>query len=222
MNSTTVASGAGFDPRPYLKKLNGKDYLEVVHRLQWLRAEHSDAVITTRLEQLDWQQGYAVFHARAEIPGSGIAEGTGSETREAFPSGWLEKAETIAVGRALAMLGYGTAFCLDFETADEAGNGHLADAPVERPASPTPSNGTGCGAQGPAPRSNVNGSGNLASPAQLRLLYLVAARDLRISEESLEERCAERYGRHPADLTKREASELIDALKAAAQGAASP
>ena len=144
MNGTATT----FDPTRHLKKLNGKDYLEVVHRLQWLRSEHPDAAITTRLEQVDFDAGWVIFHARVEIPGAGIAEGTGSETRQAFPAGWLEKAETIAIGRALAALGYGTAFCLDFDTLDEAGNGHLADSPVERPApslGPTPTRDYGPG-----------------------------------------------------------------------------
>ena len=96
---SNVTASTTFDPTRHLKKLNGKDYLEVVHRLQWLRAEHPDAAITTHLEHVDFEAGWAIFHARVEIPGAGTAEGTGSETRQAFPAGWLEKAETIAIGR---------------------------------------------------------------------------------------------------------------------------
>jgi len=194
-----------FDPRPCLKKLNGKDYLEVVYRLQWLRAEHPDATITTKLEHLDWEAGYAVFHARVEIPGSGIAEGTGSETRQGFPAGWLEKGETVAVGRALAMLGYGTAFALtDFE------EGHLADAPVDTPAAHQTTTATPAPATGQRPRPISTG---LATPAQLRLIHTTASRDLRITEEELEERCQGQYGTIPVRLTVREASELIDQMK---------
>ena len=202
---STITTSAAFDPTRYLKKLkDGKDYLEVAHRLQWLRAEHPDASITTRLEHVDFDAGWAIFHARVEIPGAGIAEGTGSETRQAFPAGWLEKAETIAIGRALAALGYGTAFCLDFDTVDDTGNGHLADAPVERPA------GMATRQTRPAP---TNISSGLASPAQLKLLYIVGTKDAHLTEEDVDQRCQEWYGRLPMHLTKREASELIDSLK---------
>jgi hypothetical protein len=61
----------------------------------------------------------------------------------------------------------------------------------------------------PAP---VGGTG-LATPAQLKLIYLTASRDLGITEQELEGRCLSQYGRLPLHLTKREASEFIDALK---------
>ncbi len=229
MSTTTTA----FDPTKYLKKLNGKDYLEVVHRLQWLRAEHKDATITTALLHVDFEAGWAIFHARVEIPGQGVAEGTGSETRAAFPAGWLEKAETIAIGRALAALGYGTAFCLDFDTVDDDGNGHLADSPVEpsvgaktprtEPApveSGTSSHESPCEPRrGPtAATSGVGGTitgTGLATPAQLKLIYLSGTRDAHLTEEELEEQCHAQFGRLPVHLTKREASEFIDALKGA-------
>ena len=193
---------SAFNPVPYLKKLNGKDYLEVVHRLQWLRAEHPDAVISTSLLHLDFEAGWGVFHARVEVPGQGIAEGTGSETRQAFPAGWLEKAETIAIGRALAALGYGTSCALEYE------EGHPADSPVEPRRSPTaPVTAT----------SSTTSSTGLATPAQLKLIYLTAARDAHLSEQELEEECQEHYGRLPLNLTKREASAFIDALKSRAK-----
>ena len=56
----------------------------------------------------------------------------------------------------------------------------------------------------------------LCTPAQLKLIYLTATRDLNITEEQLEERCQAQYGRMPLHLTKREASEFIEALKAGA------
>ena len=42
---------------------------------------------------------------------------------------------------------------------------------------------------------------------------MTATRELHITEEELEERCQAQYGRLPLHLTKREASEFIDALK---------
>lgn len=213
----TTAAPAPFDPRPYLAKLqDGREYLHVAHRLLWLRAEHPEAIITTQLLHFDWQAGWFLFHARVEIPGLGVAEGTGSETRESFPKGPCEKAETVAIGRALAALGYGTAFALaDFE------EGRLADSPVGTPTPTTtattsttpPANGTGAQSRPTAPAGN--GNGNLATGAQLKLIYLTATRDLHATEEELEEQCQAMYGRLPVNLTKAEASQFIDTMRAA-------
>lgn len=193
MNGNTSSP---FNPADHLVKLNGKDYLEVVRRLQWLRAERPDAVITTKIEQVDFDAGWAIFHARVEIPGSGVAEGTGSETRAAFPAGWLEKAETIAVGRALAMLGFGTAFALaDFE------EGHLADAPVVATTQqitvrvmPSPD----------AP----------ATEAQIKLIW-IRAKTVGMSGAQVEAECRELFPNAlgPRLLTKQQASRFIDHLQ---------
>ena len=127
-------AGKPFDPRLYLQQisLRGQStaYLAVRWRVAWLRAEHPEARITTEHVVLD--ERAAVFRATVEIPGGGAATGYGSETRDDFPD-YIEKAETKAIGRALAALGYGTQFATDFdlEEATPAGPAPIADAPVE-------------------------------------------------------------------------------------------
>ncbi len=196
-----------FDPSRYLRKLGGKEYLEVKWRLLWLRTEHADAVMHTEMVRLE--DNFALFKAHVAIPGGGEATGWGSETRQDFFD-FIEKAETKALGRALAALGYGTQFCEDFDfAAGSAGNSHVVDSPVE-----PVSTGT-VGAQPARPTPLPQTSSSLATPAQLKLIYLTATRDLHISEEELEERCQTQYGRLPLHLTKREASEFIDSLKSA-------
>ncbi|MCH7580534.1 MAG: hypothetical protein IIB22_09850, partial [Chloroflexi bacterium] len=103
---------SNFDASKYLTKLSGKDYLEVKWRLLWLRTLHPDAVIETEL--VKHGAGLALFRARVTVPGAGSATGWGSETAEDFGD-FIEKAETKALGRALAALGYGTQFCEDFD-----------------------------------------------------------------------------------------------------------
>jgi uncharacterized protein YbdZ (MbtH family) len=199
-----------FDPSRYLRKLGGKDYLEVKWRLLWLRTEHPDAAMHTEMVRLE--DGFALFRAHVAIPGGGEATGWGSETRQDFFD-YIEKAETKALGRALAALGYGTQFCEDFDfAAGSAGNAHVVDSPVEGPTAA--SDGTQPTRPTPLPQTG----GSLATPAQLKLIYLTATRDLHISEEELEERCQSQYGRLPLHLTKREASEFIDGLKAQKAG----
>jgi hypothetical protein len=140
-----------FDPSKHLsnKVRGGAEYLEVKWRLVWLRSEHPDAAIATELVRET--DDSALFKASVNIPGGGSATGFGSETAKDFGD-FIEKAETKAVGRALAMLGYGTQFTgLDLDEGER-----IVDAPVDRPAptraTPTPRAGATPGRE-PAPRS---------------------------------------------------------------------
>src|SRR4028119_1559632 len=117
-----------FEPARYLTRVNGSDYLEVKWRLVWLRDQHPDATVETEL--ISHNDNTAVFRARVAIPGGGSSTGWGSETTGDFRDD-LEKAETKAIGRALAALGFGTQFCPDFEFG--AAVGRVVDAPVKVP-----------------------------------------------------------------------------------------
>ena len=214
---SNITASATFDPSRYLRKLSGRDYLEVKWRLLWLRTDHPDATVETELVQVDPAAGFALFRARVALADGGSATGYGSETRTDFAD-YIEKAETKALGRALAALGYGTQFCEDHDLTDGDGTTHPADSPVEKP-SGSPSMGhpgasaTNEGAK-QEPRPIASG---LATPAQLKLIYLTGTRDAHLTEQEIEEECQERYGRLPLHLTKREASEFIDSLKARAK-----
>ena len=126
-------SGQPFDPTQYLSKFDGRDYLEVKWRLLWLRSEHPEARITTEIVQHNEEGGFALFRAEAEVPGGGKATGWGSETVRDFHD-YIEAAETKALGRALAALGYGTQFCQDYDFSANARPGTLqvVDAPVNQ------------------------------------------------------------------------------------------
>jgi hypothetical protein len=97
-----------FNPKDHMMKLKGKDYLEVKWRLVWFREEHPDFGIHTEPIELD--DKHAIFRAFiTDATGRQVSSGTGSESIKDFGD-FIEKAETKAVGRALAMLGYGTQF----------------------------------------------------------------------------------------------------------------
>lgn len=116
---------ATFNPKEHMMKLKGKDYLEVKWRLVWFREEHPDFGIRTELIELD--DKHAVFKASIlNTEDRLVSSGTGSESVKDFGD-FIEKAETKAVGRALAMLGYGTQFDPDLEEGDR-----IVDAPVAR------------------------------------------------------------------------------------------
>jgi hypothetical protein len=130
-NGSRPGAGQPFDPTQYLSKFDGRDYLEVKWRVMWIRHEHPEARMTTEIVQHNEESGFALFRAEVEIPGGGKATGWGSETVRDFHD-YIEAAETKALGRALAALGYGTQFCRDFDFAENArpGTAQVVDAPV--------------------------------------------------------------------------------------------
>jgi hypothetical protein len=129
---SVLKAGQPFDPAQYLSNFDGKDYLEVKWRLLWLRSQHPEARITTEIVQHNEESGFALFRAEVEVPTGGKATGWGSETVRDFHD-YIEAAETKALGRALAALGYGTQFCTDYDFAANArpGKMQVVDAPVK-------------------------------------------------------------------------------------------
>lgn len=109
-----------------LLNLRGREYLEVKYRLVWFREEHPDWTIETDLLSVTENSAYARAAIKDE-KGRLIATSHKFESKKGFPD-FIEKAETGAIGRALALIGYGTQFC-----ADELDEGErIVDAPVEK------------------------------------------------------------------------------------------
>lgn len=107
--------------------LRGKDYLEVKFRLVWFREEHPDWSIETEILSATENSAYARATIKDE-QGRVIATSHKFETKQGFHD-FIEKAETGSIGRALALIGFGTQFC-----ADELDEGdRIVDAPVEHP-----------------------------------------------------------------------------------------
>ncbi len=235
-------SEKGFDASRYIVKLRGKEYLEVKWRLLWLRTQHSDAVIDTELISHDPQRQMAIFKARVSIPNGGSATGWGQEEAADFGD-YLEKAETKALGRALAALGFGTQFTEDFEFSDNGGEQRVVDAPVDRTtvrsARPNGTNGSsngngysnGAQAQRQAERptlatvaAGVNTAGRPetrpalpATEPQIKAIYAIGRGAQSLDEPEVDARCQELFGVRPSELSRRQASEFIDALKAGAK-----
>jgi hypothetical protein len=97
-----------------LINLKGKSYLMVAHRLQWLTEKEENYVIDTSIVSENADQ--AILRAKITIltPDGKVkkqASATKVETKKDF-NDYLEKAETAAIGRALAMLGFGTQHAL--------------------------------------------------------------------------------------------------------------
>ena len=144
-----------FDPSSKLMDLRGKKYLQVPWRLVWLNDDYSRGLIggfsidTAQVFDREFdnpkatsgQDACAKFRTTVKILDSHgnvikSATGTGTAYKSEF-SLYTEKAETKSVGRALAMVGYGTAHCEDdFDMGEEASpvdglpGPALADAPL--------------------------------------------------------------------------------------------
>lgn len=118
-----------FNPNEHLMNLKGKEYLQVMWRLVWFREEKPLWSIDTKLEQLT--DNHAVFSAKIyDENGVQKSAGYGSESIKDFRD-FIEKAETKAVGRALAMLGYGTQFAPEMDECED-GKDRIVDSPVAK------------------------------------------------------------------------------------------
>lgn len=125
--------------------LKGKRYLQVNQRLVWFVEENPYYDIQTNVKMItdDCASCTAVIQILKpnEDPTKGLlvikrVTATKVEDRKGFPD-FIEKSETGSIGRALALLGYGTQF-----TGDEfnEGSARIVDSPMEKPAPTTKQN----------------------------------------------------------------------------------
>lgn len=117
---------------PFLN-LKGKDYLQVAHRIVWFREMHPDWPIITTIVS-NTAEGSIVCAEIHSSTGTVLATAHKAQSAKGFPGGYLEKAESGAVGRALAFLGFGTAFAQELEESETDDMSFLADTPLPNPA----------------------------------------------------------------------------------------
>jgi hypothetical protein len=141
-----VEEGKVFNPAVHIEKLPGKggpkDYLPVAARVLWFREKfppESGWSIIVDLADGGYEKGFAVYRCEIRDPeGRLVAVGHNVEHKGGFGD-FMQKAETGAIGRALATLGFGTMAALD--------EGEVVDSPVEkrsfRNAPPIPPSGDG-------------------------------------------------------------------------------
>lgn len=114
-----------FDPSKHLTQIKGKEYLEVKWRLVWMRSEHPNWSIQTEVRP-DFENKRCLSKASImDEDGKILAVAHKLEDIAGFGD-YVEKSETGAVGRALALCGYGTQFSPDIEEGTE----RIVDGPV--------------------------------------------------------------------------------------------
>ena len=106
-----------------LKNIQGKQYLQVAHRLVWFREDRPNWTIETEIRTPTPDSCIAKATIKDE---SGRVMSTAHKTENVKGFGdFIEKAETGAIGRALALCGFGTQFAEELEEGER-----IVDSPV--------------------------------------------------------------------------------------------
>lgn len=133
--------------------LKGKEYLLVAHRLVWFREEHPEGSIMTEVstngETSDAKATVAFKLSNGEY--RVVSTGHKRETESNFPD-HREKAETGAIGRALAIAGYGTQFEPELDEQER-----IVDAPIKQLTEETPPSSSATPSEKPL-KANVTAS----------------------------------------------------------------
>lgn len=119
---TSQARGNGFDPVARLSTLeDGTQYLGARDRLLWFLQSEDEYSVTSQVERLS--SALVIVKVAVAIGNGKKVEALGSATANGDYRA-VEAAETHALARALALLGYGTESALELDTRS------VADAPA--------------------------------------------------------------------------------------------
>lgn len=150
-----------FNPNDHMMNLKGKDYLPVAPRLAWLneelrahaiplQTESGSISVETQLEHYGqftdsdkggrerrgWEAVVAAHIVVRDTNDKVVLRSTAHKRQTSFDfADFVEKAETGAIGRALAAIGYGTIQSLDFEEGEKPSpiDGEVGPAVIDAP-----------------------------------------------------------------------------------------
>ena len=129
----------GFNPSDFVRMNTGEDgsndaYLDAKYRVLWFRLHHPEGKLDPEIIHLDDKSACIccrVYANKADPPEQFIGKAYSHRflTDDPFGGRYLEVAETVAKGRALADAGYGTQFCFSGDTNTD----EIADSPIHLP-----------------------------------------------------------------------------------------
>lgn len=209
-------------PKEFLIERQGKQF---VLYAGLLHEAHKNGLVSIQTELVRWDERGALFKAVVtmtnEKDGARTFEGHG-DANEAnvgrnIAAHYVRMAETRAKARALRdALDIGAAAVEELGDADDEPEPRRQ--PERRPPpidmddqqqqpnhAPTP-------IHRPAQQAGQHQGQDLATPPQVRAIYLIG-RELGMTEDDIDRRSVGSYRKPPAELTKREASDLITKLK---------
>lgn len=190
-----------FNPEDHMENIKGKSYLPVEWRLVWFREEKPNWGIRTEI--VENTQTQAVMRAIIfSDDGKIIATAHKKEDKAGFGD-FMEKAETGAIGRALAMCGFGTQFSPEFE---EGGERIVVDAPQAPKVPQKPSSEST-----ETTRNTSSGKITVSQQAKIHSLYAKKGLDHDTMSELLKKKI-KGISSHK-DLTKDEANKWIEHLE---------
>lgn len=200
--------------------------------------QHGLKAIRTKLLQIPNQENGNVAICLAEVETeqgcfTGIGDAAPESVSRLMMPHLIRMAETRAKARALrdsinvgvvAIEELGELEEIEHAVTEEQREGKRTELPAARrsdngstqPAAGKQVTGTGTSlSQQPSKEEADSKTANpvMATPAQVRAIYLIARDQRGLSETQIEERSREEYRCLPAELTKRQASALITALK---------
>lgn len=211
--------------KEFVVERQGKMFVLYAGLLDEAHAQGLKSIKTSLLQVPNPENGLvAICHASVETEKgvfTGIGDASPANVASSMHHCIIRMAETRAKARALRdAVNVGVAALEELSEDDE-----MSETP--RPVASASASVGARGVSAHAANSEIRqarpnyGAGNgtaantgLATPAQVRTIYLIGRDQRGLTDVQIEERSVSQYGRAPAELTKKEASELITALKA--------
>jgi len=170
---TNWAPEGVFNPNDHMMQLKGKDYLNVQARLQWFIRDQRAMIVAglaktpyvIKTDLVEARDGFAHFKTFIrDVLGNEVTM-YGSETAKDFTD-YAEKASTKSLGRALLLLGYGTANASEFDEGEK---------PVDAPNNARTPAQNGNGHNPPTPTNQTASQNGAAKPANTKAAPLTDA-----------------------------------------------
>jgi hypothetical protein len=198
--------------REFVVERQGKAFVLYAGLLDEAHAQGLKSIRTTLVQIPDESNGYVAI-CQAEVTTekgtfTGLGDASPANVARAMQTCLIRMAETRAKARAMRDAVNVSAVALE-ELGSDVDDDALDEPDV--PSAP---------AMSPAARlaSSPSGfNGDLATQAQVRLIYVIGRDQLSMAENQVDERSVAQYGVPPAELSKRMASEFITTLKATAK-----